>query len=143
MAICRECWAEALLIAPAGKVLLIVSRKPGMVRPRSTVAGNAEGAGRSWHAALLRPPSRWPQDHWPREPVIPLKAHPLRVCKISEKSKDQLMLLLRGTPRSSRNRDERSRTLVRRAHIAGPRPRETVRWLGGIIWIPKISSYQR
>src|SRR3984885_6144918 len=54
------------------------------------------GAGRSWHAALLRPPSRWPQDHWPREPVIPLKAHPLRVCKISEKSKDRLMLLLCG-----------------------------------------------
>src|SRR3984885_10970322 len=42
----------------------------------------------------LRPPARRPQDHWPREPVIPVKAHPLRVCKIPGKDKDQLMLLL-------------------------------------------------
>src|ERR1700728_553319 len=117
MAICRECWAEASLIAPAGKVLLIVPRKPGMVRPRSTVAGNAEGAGRSWHAALARPPVRWPQDHWPREPVIPVKAHPLRVCKISGKSKDQpILLLCRHAAKVPAPRMSRSGALLRRVY---------------------------
>ena len=87
--------AGSIADRPSEEGLLIVPvRKPGMVRPRRIVAGNAGG----WTFLARRPVNamlRWPQDHWPREPVIPPKADPLRVCKIPGTSKDQLMRLSR------------------------------------------------
>jgi hypothetical protein len=52
IAICRACWAAVSLIVSARNVLLVVpARNPGIVRPRSTVAGNA----RRWTLLARRP----------------------------------------------------------------------------------------
>src|ERR1700733_10935961 len=117
MAICRECWAEASLIAPAGKVLLIVPRKPGMVRPRSTVAGNAEGAGRSWHAALAKATRTAAAGSLASRTGHTGEGSPAPRLQNPGKGQRPANAPALRTPRSSRHREERSRATARRAYI--------------------------